>query len=203
MPGRLLLLGGAWGLWCGAHSLLARPSVVRCVKNWLGPRHACYRFLYNIVSLVSLVPVLQVYLWIPGKTVLFWPGWLWPVPWCMRGLAIYLLLAGGHRIDMCRFLGVVPGKPAGVHVQTGSEPLVVDGIFRYIRHPWYLAGLLLLWGRDLAARDLVTAVLLSVYLYLGSVFEERRLLAEYGESYRRYREEVPRFCPRFRLPRRR
>jgi protein-S-isoprenylcysteine O-methyltransferase Ste14 len=144
-----------------------------------------------------------IYLGTPGATVLSWPGWLWPVPWCMRGLALYLFLAAGFRVDMRRFLGLIPIGTAGGRAQTGSELLVVDGIFRHIRHPWYLAGLLLLWGRDLAARDLVTAVTLSVYLYLGSVLEERRLLAEYGESYRRYQREVPRFCPRIRLPWRR
>jgi len=72
---------------------------------------------------------------------------------------------------------------------------VLTGVLRHLRHPWYLAGLLLLWGRDLAARDLVTATLLSGYLYLGSVLEERRLLAEFGDRYRRYQRAVPASSP--------
>jgi protein-S-isoprenylcysteine O-methyltransferase Ste14 len=36
----------------------------------------------------------------------------------------------------------------------------------------------------------------SLYLYVGSLFEERRLLAEFGQAYEDYQRRVPRLMPR-------
>jgi protein-S-isoprenylcysteine O-methyltransferase Ste14 len=35
----------------------------------------------------------------------------------------------------------------------------------------------------------------TIYLYVGSIFEERRLIAEFGDDYRKYQQQVPRFIP--------
>jgi protein-S-isoprenylcysteine O-methyltransferase Ste14 len=37
---------------------------------------------------------------------------------------------------------------------------------------------------------------LTLYIYIGSIFEERRLIAEFGEAYREYQRSVPRLIPR-------
>jgi protein-S-isoprenylcysteine O-methyltransferase Ste14 len=42
---------------------------------------------------------------------------------------------------------------------------------------------------------LTTYLLFTLYFYFGSVFEERRLLAEFGEAYQDYQRRVPRFIP--------
>jgi len=193
-----LALGCAWLLWCGAHSLLAQPKVTGCLRRLLGRWQGYYRLLYNLLAMATLLPVISIYLESSGPVLLAWPDWLAPLPWVMRGLALWLLLAGAHAYDMRRFLGLDPLTPRQSQGTAAGEPLVVTGILQYIRHPWYLAGWLLLWGRDLAVRDLVTAILLSGYLYLGSVLEERRLVAEFGDRYRRYQRGVPRFLPRCR-----
>jgi protein-S-isoprenylcysteine O-methyltransferase Ste14 len=39
---------------------------------------------------------------------------------------------------------------------------------------------------------------LTAYLYLGSLFEERRLRVEFGEAYADYQRRVPRMIPRLR-----
>jgi protein-S-isoprenylcysteine O-methyltransferase Ste14 len=191
-------LGCAWLLWCGVHSLLALPTVKSCFRRLLGRWQGYYRLLYNLLAVATLLPVVSIYLEASGPVLLAWPAWLAPLPWVMRGLALWLLLAGARAYGMRRFLGLDPLIHRQSEESEAGEPLVVTGILQYLRHPWYLAGLLLLWGRDLAARDLVTALLLSGYLYLGSVLEERRLVAEFGDRYRLYQREVPRFLPRFR-----
>jgi protein-S-isoprenylcysteine O-methyltransferase Ste14 len=190
-----LALGCVWLFWCGAHSLLAHPTVKSCFQRLLGRWQGYYRLLYNLLAMATLLPVVSIYLEASGPVLVAWPDWLAPLPWVMRGLAFWLLLAGARAYGMRRFLGLDPLTPRQNQGAEAREPLVVTGILQYVRHPWYLAGLLLLWGRDLAARDLVTAILLSGYLYLGSVLEERRLVAEFGDRYRRYQREVPRFLP--------
>ena len=64
-----------------------------------------------------------------------------------------------------------------------------------VRHPWYTGGILLLGVGPKNAAALVTAVVLTVYLILGAYLEERRLVAAFGDEYRRYRREVSMFLP--------
>ncbi len=45
--------------------------------------------------------------------------------------------------------------------------------------------------------NLLTAyILIILYFYVGSLHEERRLLAEFGDAYRDYYQQVPRLIPR-------
>ncbi len=198
MPAHLAALGGAWVLWCTLHSLLAWPPLVVHVRRRLGSGGRYYRLLYNLVAVATLLPVIAIYLRVNGSLLFLWPEWSRPLLWVVRGLALGLMVAGARVYSMADFLGC-SGRSAELAGQPGA--LVIKGVLGVVRHPWYLAGFLLLWSRDLAARDLVTAILLSIYLWVGTLFEERRLLAEYGERFRRYQNTVPRFWPRFRRPR--
>jgi len=83
------------------------------------------------------------------------------------------------------------------------------GLYKYIRHPQYLA--LALWGTGMAVlwpRFIVLAslsVMLILYYFLASD-EEKRMLEQYGESYLSYMKITGMFLPRsiekyFYLPR--
>lgn len=191
MSRALLGLGCAWIAWCTLHSLLAWPPLVTAAKGWLGRSQ---RLCYNLFALISLAPVAFLYASAAGPLLLVWPDWLRPLLWVARGLALGLFVAGARVYTLADFLGVSQLRAGQTEA---PRELAAGGILRYVRHPWYLAGLLLLWSRDLAARDLLTAVLLSGYLWLGAVLEERRLTSEFGDVYRRYCTAVPRFWPRW------
>ena len=69
-------------------------------------------------------------------------------------------------------------------------------LYRYVRHPLYLGLLLSLWAVPLmTAGRLLFAAGLSVYILIGVAFEERDLLQLFGDSYRRYREQVGMLIP--------
>jgi hypothetical protein len=51
----------------------------------------------------------------------------------------------------------------------------------------------------MTANLLTTFILLSLYFYIGSICEERRLLVEFGQAYQVYQRQVPRLIPRVRL----
>ena len=69
------------------------------------------------------------------------------------------------------------------------------GIHRYVRHPLYSAMFLMFWGRAFDEAALMTALWATLYLVIGTRFEERKLLQIYGEDYARYSAAVPRFLP--------
>jgi protein-S-isoprenylcysteine O-methyltransferase Ste14 len=76
--------------------------------------------------------------------------------------------------------------------------MVTDRVFRFTRHPSNLGalGVLTLFPRVTVNR-VTLAALVALYVVLGSLHEERRLRAAYGEPFERYRREVPFLVPRF------
>jgi protein-S-isoprenylcysteine O-methyltransferase Ste14 len=82
-----------------------------------------------------------------------------------------------------------------------SSALTTSGFYRWVRHPLYFFSLLFIWLTPaLTINLLIVFVLFTLYFYIGSIYEEKRLLAEFGEAYRKYQEHVPRLVP---FPRRR
>lgn len=82
--------------------------------------------------------------------------------------------------------------------ETGTGSLVTSGVYRYIRHPQYAGLLLLSLGMLLNWATLPTLILypVMVFMYVRlAKREERDMLAEFGEEYRRYMERTKRFLP--------
>jgi protein-S-isoprenylcysteine O-methyltransferase Ste14 len=76
----------------------------------------------------------------------------------------------------------------------------VKGLYRWVRHPLYTAGLLFLWLTPLMTTSILAFNLaMSAYIAIGSVFEERRLVTEFGPAYADYQRRVPRLIPGLRL----
>jgi protein-S-isoprenylcysteine O-methyltransferase Ste14 len=79
--------------------------------------------------------------------------------------------------------------------------LLQDGIYRVVRHPRYLSAGVGIIANSLFINyaGLYILILLLVPLgYVMTVFEERELIDRFGEEYRKYQREVPRFIPRWR-----
>jgi len=148
---------------------------------------------YNAVAVASLVPPYAVTVLASSPEVWVWSGW-WRLPQgALLAGGTGLLVAGARRYDLRQFLGLAPGGRGGI---AAGGRLETAGILGVVRHPWYLAGLLLVWARDLRALDVLVSALLSCYLVVGAHLEERRLLRRFGEAYRGYRRRVPMLVPR-------
>jgi protein-S-isoprenylcysteine O-methyltransferase Ste14 len=84
---------------------------------------------------------------------------------------------------------VNPYFEPGVRIQSERHQHVVDtGPYRFVRHPGYIAALLLFFGMALALRSLwalIPAVIASSLLVLRTSWEDRLLLAELP-GYREY-----------------
>jgi protein-S-isoprenylcysteine O-methyltransferase Ste14 len=78
--------------------------------------------------------------------------------------------------------------------------LVMDGIYSRIRHPRYVGVGLGVAAMALFANYLATYLLVLAYvpsIYAIVLLEERELEARFGDAYREYSRDVPRFLPRF------
>ena len=79
---------------------------------------------------------------------------------------------------------------------TGDGRFRVDGVYGLCRHPLYFfTSLFFSAWPTMDLRALVFAVWLWAYSFVGSIFEERKLVAELGEVYVAYRRRTPRILP--------
>ena len=184
----------AWASFAIAHSWLAtrpnRPGPLGFAGRW-------ERLLYNGVSLVHVGLVVGVGLWLLGDQ----PGFDRPAGLIVAMTALQIggllvFLAALRSYDGARFVGVdAVSRTAAGSASAEPEPLQTGGVNAYVRHPLYLAGLLLLWGSAGSPLMLGTAVWATAYLLIGTVVEERKLSRLYGEDYDRYRARVPMLMP--------
>lgn len=194
----LLFLGLFWVLWCTLHSVLITRTVAGLVAGVLGKRFRYYRLFYNMIAGLTLLPLLVLTRNIRSEPVFVWQGYWLVARILLLVSATLLFWAGARRYDMGYFLGIRQIFSGSAHtLLSKSEEFSATGVFGLTRHPWYLASLLLIWSilPAYAPTDLVVAAVLSLYLLVGTVLEEGKLLAEYGERYRSYQRQVSMLMP--------
>lgn len=191
----VVALTGAFVVWAVFHSVLAASFSKARARQIFGPlADRWYRLAYNGFSVVSGLPVLVLLAFLPDRALYAVPT---PWSWLFRsgqGLALLGLLVAFLQTGPLQFLGLAQMGGQG-HDQQGA--LVVQGFYCRVRHPLYFFGILLLWlTPTMTVNWMVVCVLSTLYFYVGALHEERRLMAEFGEAYGRYRKQVPMLVPR-------
>ncbi|MFC1828222.1 methyltransferase family protein [Thermodesulfobacteriota bacterium] len=195
---RLLNLAIMWIFWCVLHSGMISVTATTYFKQRLGSGFRFYRLIFNAVAVVSLVPVVLYGHSIRGAAVFHWNGPGVLLRAILLAAAVGLFFAGAKHYDFFQFLGVRQIKDNNMHgAITESGRLDTTGILNMTRHPWYLGAILLVWtyqgAMDVSA--LISNTILTVYLVVGTVLEERKLIMVYGEEYRRYQKNVSMLFP--------
>ncbi len=82
--------------------------------------------------------------------------------------------------------------------RAGSE-LVVSGPYRWVRHPYYVAAILMVVATTLLADNWIIGglgIIMIVLLVLRTPIEEEALVREFGDAYTAYQRRTGRFFPR-------
>lgn len=190
----LVLLALAWAAYGALHSLLAAEGTQRAVVARLPRLAPAYRLAYNGLATLALVPPVWLMVRRPGPWLWRWTGL---AGWAADGLALgalVLLVAGPGTYDLPEFLGLRAWRERRGEA-SDRGPFRVSTLHRFVRHPWYALGLVVLWTRDMDPARLVSALVVTGYLGLGAWLEERKLLRRFGSAYAAYRTRVPAFLP--------
>ena len=190
------ILAGLWILWCIIHSGMISLTVTNYVKKRSGINYRFYRFFYNVLAIVTIIPVLIYSRSLPNEKVFYWEGG-WVIMQILLFLAaVFLFLAGGRNYDFLQFLGIRQIRTgASSKSLTGSSDLNTIGVLNVTRHPWYLGAIFIIWAREIDLSVLVTNIIWTVYLIVGTILEEHKLLNEYGNEYRMYQQRVSMLVP--------
>lgn len=152
--------------------------------------------IYAIASGIFIWCLL--FFWQPSEIMIYSAEGL--IRWTMRG--VFLLAVAGF-IWTNQALGYFDslGIRSILYKTTGKTPprntFIVRGPYRRVRHPFYLLSLMMIWSfPDITLDRLLFNTLWTVWIIIGTLLEERDMIATHGASYHAYRREVPMLIPR-------
>ena len=121
-------------------------------------------------------------------------------PGILRYLAFPLWLIGGVTMLWCFWNFTFHGRGTPAPIDPPKK-LVAVGLYRFVRNPMYVSGVVVLLGWVLWSPSLaliVAPLLFFVAAYLFVMFyEEPTLRRKFGVAYEEYLQSVPRWIPRF------
>jgi protein-S-isoprenylcysteine O-methyltransferase Ste14 len=181
------------GLFAVQHSLMARPAF----KAWwtrIVPQPV-ERSTYVLFS--SLILLLLCWQWRPLPQAIWtvtgvWGQVLTAVSWLGFGIVLLstFLLSHFELFGLSQVWSAMTGR-----TMAGSEfrtPL----LYKVTRHPLYLGFVLAFWAAPvMSAGHLLFALATTGYILIAIQFEERDLIAAFGERYVAYRRTVSMLIP--------
>jgi len=181
------------------HSLVASEKVKIQFKKIFGELIAFYRILYNVFAILSFYfiyefspkPHVIIYdLQNPFDLIILIPQFLSlaGIIWVFKYICFREFL-GLDQIK--RFI-----EKRYITELDEEFTLRIEGPYRYSRHPIYFFSITFLLFRPTMDLFYLTFFLcIVVYFYIGSYYEEKKLVRQFGQVYENYRKEVPKIIP--------
>lgn len=194
LGGILLMNIGLIALFGLQHSVMARARFKQWLTRYIP--EAAERSTFMLFS--GIVSILAVYFW----QVL--PGTVWSVEstalqtflWTVYALAWTYLLLATFVTNHFELMGLRQVYLYFRQQPYSKLPFTNKLMYRYSRHPMMLGVLVGMWSVPvMGVAHMSMAILFSVYVFIGIFFEERDLIAHFGDQYRRYKQQISTFIP--------
>lgn len=198
-----LIVASAFAAFALIHSITVSRRFKSAAARTVGGRwmRAYYRLTFTVLS--ATITALFVYIYATQPDVfLYRPGpyALWACH-AVQFLGIWLIVAAMRPFDTGYFTGIkqatgylATGRSAGDIEGVEPVPLVTTGAYGLVRHPMYVAGIMMLvFEPNLTVNCIVVRVMGTAYFIWGGFIEERRFAEGFGQGYDGYRRAVPMF----------
>lgn len=177
------------------HSVMAR----RGFKAWWTRRvpPAIERSTYVLASTLALA--LMLWQWRPIPAPVIWRldgvaavQTVWGIFWLGWGILLFSTFLLNH----FELFGLKQVFARFAVAELPAQQFRTPMLYRYVRHPIYLGFLLGFWATPvMTAGHLLFAAGATGYILVGIWFEERDLVHQFGDQYRRYRAQVGMLWP--------
>jgi methanethiol S-methyltransferase len=186
-----------WLLFYGVHSITASSWLKNLVQTylplWVGP----YRFLYNLVSLVLFALAFNFQRKIMAEPIFEKVVWLSYLGLVGIGFSFAFMVVSFRNYSKSEFFGMEMWRTKSFNSALGRQ-LNIGGLNQLMRHPLYTASCFFFIAYFLYKpfySTLVFSTMGCIYLYVGTLFEEKKLVQQFGKQYQDYQEKVPMFFP--------
>jgi protein-S-isoprenylcysteine O-methyltransferase Ste14 len=172
---------GIWNAWLLMLPLFLIPAILTSVKKGLFKKtestanlnkaeKMVFRFSKVVLALLFLY---SIFLPLKLGTLWFYVG----LPISLLGIVMYIIVS----VDIAN---------------TPVDRPVTTGLYRYSRHPMYVASFIAPVGTGIASASwlfLLLSVLCMITHLINGIFEERLCLEAYGSDYQEYLDRTPRW----------
>jgi protein-S-isoprenylcysteine O-methyltransferase Ste14 len=196
----VLIIVILFALFAVLHTFLASNKIKKLIVEHAGNRIAFYRIFYNITSIILF---LFVYLLAPKPDVivydLHYPYDI--VTFAVQIISLFGFLWPLKVINGKEFLGISQIKrfvdnSYKIEDLDEIQEFTTRGAYKCMRHPIYFFSVVFLAFRPTMDLFYLTMLICSIiYFYVGSIYEERKLVEKFGEQYIEYQKRVPRIFP--------
>ncbi|MGE5189713.1 MAG: methyltransferase family protein [Gemmatimonadota bacterium] len=192
----VLRIIAGWAAFAVFHSLTVSDGYERLARRAMGDRafDAGHRLVFTLYSGVAFLVLLLYLRSVPDVPLFRLEGW--PRLLCravQAGGAAFLLWTPW---DLLEFVGLRQWRRRRRPEAGRNDRLFTGKAYGVVRHPLYLGISAIVAASPVQTRNtVVSTAMILLYFYVGTFFEERRLLRQFGDEYRAYRERVPRFLP--------
>jgi len=176
------------------HSGMARPAFK---ERWtkIIPK-TIERTTYVLTT--NLCLILIFCLWIPWKGIIwnFQDTFLAGILWALFAAGCLIILISTFLINHFELFGLRQTYYPLANKETPPISFNKNGLYQFCRHPMMLGFIITLFATPtMTFGHLFFAIIVTGYIFIALIFEERDLVNLIGENYKQYQKDVPKVCP--------
>ena len=175
------------------HSSMVRKPFRQYLNNFFSSHYQ--GAIYTIASGLTLL--IFVMLWQGTDRILLAHGLTADVMRSFYILSLFGMCWGMWALRSADIFSLDPIIKNLANKPVSPKAFIVRGPYRWVRHPLYFFMIVLFWSYPVLTTDrLLFNTLWTIWVVIGTILEERDLVADIGNDYRAYQKKVPMLLPR-------